>query len=267
LARINKDIFRLLMAKRRINRSRAYELVEEKKKQHSYAISRETAAYLVAAETGIDISRYLEESELAKVREAGGTIQPSVVLTVPKRPTARAKETDLGVTISADVKIVDPYLPKSMLEEARRMAAVYPVVYVFENSVRSLIMNVMSRRYGDKWFETKVSGKVQRRVQERIDNEDRNRWHGKRRSHPIFYTDIEDLESIIDINWADFEDYFPDQVWVKGKIDEIEMSRNTIAHNNPLEDRDITRLKIDLGDWIRQISRWAETRGEENDNG
>ena len=158
MTRIDKDIFRLLMEKRGINRSRAYELVEEKKKQHNYAISRDTAAYLVAAETGIDISRYLEESELAKVREAGGTAQPSLVLTVPKRPTARAKELDLGVTISADVKIVDPYLPRSMLEEARRMAAVYPVVYVFENSVRSLIMSVMSRRYGDKWFGTKVSG-------------------------------------------------------------------------------------------------------------
>jgi hypothetical protein len=266
LARINKDVFKLLMEKRSINRSRAYELVEEKKKQHNYAIGKETAAYLVAAESGIDISRYLGEGELSKVREVGGTVQPPLVLAVPKRPAIRTKEADLGVTISADVRIVDPYLPKAMIEEARRMAAVYPVVYIFENSVRSLIMNVMNRRHGDKWFETKVSAKVQRRVRERIENEDRNRWHGKRRSHPIFYTDIEDLESIVDTNWADFEDYFPDQVWVKGKIDEIEMSRNTIAHNNPLEDRDVTRLKIDLGDWVRQISRWAETRGGEEDD-
>jgi hypothetical protein len=154
-----------------------------------------------------------------------------------------------------------------MIEEAKKMAGVYPVVYVFENSVRSLIMSVMTKKHGEDWFKTKVSGKVQKRVQERIDNEDKNRWHGKRRSHPLFYTDIDDLDSIISTNWSDFEDYFPDQAWVKGKIDEIEMSRNTIAHNNPLEDRDITRLRLDLGDWIRQISRWAESDGEEEKAG
>jgi Swt1-like HEPN len=264
LGRINKEIFNEVLKSRNIKKSQAYELIDEKWREHNYAISRETAAYLVAAGSGINISRYLDEDELAKVRDAGGQVQPSVVLSIPRRTTGRAKEPDLGVTISADVKIIDPYLPKTMIQDAKRMAEVYPVVYVFENSVRSLILTVMNGKHGDKWFETNVSRKVQERVKQRIDNEDRNRWHGKRRNHPIFYTDIEDLDSIIDTNWADFEDYFPDQVWVKGKIDEIEMSRNTIAHNNPLEDRDITRLKIDLGDWIRQISRWAEARGEED---
>jgi hypothetical protein len=256
---INKSIFKMLLEKRKVTPQRVYQLIDDKKKQYNYAITIDTAAYLVAAENGIDISRYLEEKELEKVREAGGSVQSAVILAIPKKSTERQRETgDLGVKISADIRIIDPYLPKAMLEEAKRMTTVYPVVYVFENSVRSLILNIMKAKYGDEWFEKKVSGKVQRRVKERIDNEDRNRWHGKRRSNPVFYTDIEDLESIIDSNWNDFRQFFPDQVWVKAKIEEIEMSRNTIAHNNPLEDRDITRLKINLEDWVRQISRWAE---------
>jgi len=32
--------------------------------------------------------------------------------------------------------------------------------------------------------------------------------------------------------------------WATGKVDEIEMSRNIIANNNPLEDRDILHLKL-----------------------
>lgn len=221
---------------------------------------------MVAADNDIDISKYLQPEELSKVREAGGGSQTAVVVAVGGKTKGKSGGTErTGVQISANVKIVDPYLPRAMIEEARKMATVYPVVYVFENSVRSLILNVMGTKYGDGWFESKVSGRVQKTVKERMDNEDRNRWHGKRRNHPIFYTDIEDLKSLIDINWVDFADIFPNQVWVKGKIDEIEMSRNTIAHNNPLEERDITRLKITLEDWVRQISRWADGQGARQD--
>ena len=77
-------------------------------------------------------------------------------------------------------------------------------------------------------------------------------------SKPIFYTDIDDLKSIIAANWLDFKEIFPNFQWVVGKIEEIEMSRNIIAHNNPLEERDVTRLKLNLEDWIMQISRWRE---------
>jgi hypothetical protein len=116
----------------------------------------------------------------------------------------------------------------------------------------------MTARHSDKWWDQKVGSTIKKNVQTRIEKEDKNRWHGKRGAHPIFYTDIEDLKSIIITNWSDFKDIFPNQQWVTVRIDEIGMSRNVVAHNNPLGKRDIQRLKLYLDDWTRQISGVAK---------
>jgi len=178
---------------------------------------------------------------------------------VKPRPAAKdASSKQIVVEIDKGVKIVDPLLPKKFIDDATKMAGVYPVVYIFENSVRNLISTVMKSKHDEKWWETKVGAKINEKVKSRIDNEDKNPWHGRRGAHPIFYTDIDELKSIITANWSDFQDIFPNLQWVTGKIDEIEMSRNVIAHNNPLEDRDIVRLKLNLEDWLKQIAGWTE---------
>lgn len=246
---------KLLLEKTKVTVQRIYQMIDEKKAQYSYSVSKETAAYLVAAENGIDISKYLKDDELAKVRELKAVIVPMV----KPRPTPKdASSKQIVIEIDKGVKVVDPLLPKKLVDDATKMAAVYPVVYIFENSVRNLISSIMTSKHGEKWWDAKVGAKTKDKVKGRMENEDRNRWHGKRGAHPIFYTDIDELKSIITGNWLDFQDVFPDLQWVTGKIDEIEMSRNVIAHNNPLEDRDITRLKLNLEDWIMQISRWTE---------
>jgi|SRR5208283_1178204 len=252
---INKQIMQLLQDRTKVTLQRIYQMIEDKKQQYSYAISKETAAYLVAAENDIDISKYLKEDELAKVREVKAVIVP----TVKPRPAARdTGSKQIVVEIDKGVKIVDPLLPKKFIDDATKMAGVYPVVYIFENSVRNLISNIMTSKHSEKWWDTNVGTKIKEKVRSRIDNEDKNPWHGRRGAHPIFYTDIDELKSIITSNWVDFEDIFPNLQWVTGKIDEIEMSRNIIAHNNPLEDRDILRLKLNLEDWVKQIASWTE---------
>jgi len=252
---INKDIMKRLLEKTELSLQRVYQMIDDKRQQYSFAISKETAAYLVAAENTIDISKYLKEDELAKVRELKAVIIP----TVKPRPVARdTSSKQIIIEIDKNVKVVDPLLPKKFVDDATKMASVYPVVYIFENSVRNLISNVMTSKHEEKWWETNVGAKIKEKVKGRMDNEDKNRWHGRRGAHPIFYTDIDELKSIITANWSDFEDMFPNLQWVTGKIDEIEMSRNVIAHNNPLEDRDIVRLKLNLEDWLKQIASWTE---------
>jgi hypothetical protein len=46
----------------------------------------------------------------------------------------------------------DPILPEAKLAEAREMAAVYPMLYVIENSMRELIRRVLSAKYGQDWL-------------------------------------------------------------------------------------------------------------------
>ena len=69
----------------------------------------------------------------------------------------------------------------------------------------------------------------------------------------IYYTDFGDLRLIIQANWQDFEDLFPHQNWIVSRLDELESSRNIIAHSNTLDERELTRLKIYLQDWMRQV--------------
>ena len=60
-------------------------------------------------------------------------------------------------------------------------------------------------------------------------------------------------KNLIISHWQDFEDLMPDQNWVSSRLDELEASRNIIAHSNVLEDREIERMRLYLEDWTRQV--------------
>ncbi|GMU26019.1 MAG: hypothetical protein AMXMBFR16_09240 [Candidatus Uhrbacteria bacterium] len=61
------------------------------------------------------------------------------------------------------------------------------------------------------------------------------------------------MADIIVTNWEQFSELFPGQDWVKTRLGDMEQSRNAIAHNNPLEERDIARIKMYLDDWQKQV--------------
>jgi hypothetical protein len=61
------------------------------------------------------------------------------------------------------------------------------------------------------------------------------------------------MPGIILSNWADFNDLFDSQEWVKSRFGEMEKSRNVIAHNNVLEDAEIDRIRLYLQDWARIV--------------
>ena len=53
--------------------------------------------------------------------------------------------------------------------------------------------------------------------------------------------------------WQEFEDLFPTQGWVKQRLDELERSRNIIAHGNLLSESEVQRIEQYLDDWLRQV--------------
>jgi hypothetical protein len=122
-----------------------------------------------------------------------------------------------------------------------------------ENSVRELVSDRLSEAAGPDWWEAAAPAPVKKKVEDRQDKEGRNRWHVSRGAQPIFYTDFGDLKSLIQSNWESFEDLFPDQSWIAARLDELEASRNIIAHNNLLDEREIGRVHLYLQDWARQV--------------
>ena len=98
------------------------------------------------------------------------------------------------------------------------MTHIYATLYVFENSVREVISRVMTKKYGEDWWNqlnAKRAIKMRQDAKGRMSQEANNAWHGKRGSHPIHYTDITNLIDIFDEYWSDFKPYLPGFKWVE----------------------------------------------------
>ncbi len=95
--------------------------------------------------------------------------------------------------------------------------------------------------------------KIRRNVESRIKQDKKNKWHSPRANSNINYCDFGDLCNIIINNWEIFEDLFPNQDWIKTRLNYLEPSRNAIAHNNILQEHDINRINMFLKDWILQV--------------
>jgi len=250
---INREILSLLKNKMGLSIPSLYAKIEKKRTEIGYGYSTEVAAYVVAAEMHIDISKHLSAEELAAVREA---MRVRVAYPLGQR---RAKvEKQVVMTFEKDFQIHCPVVPEAVLNDAKKMQRVYPYFYIFENSIRYFIKDTLQSKYGDDWWLRAVNPGIRKDVDRRQAKEGRNRWHGGRGEHPIFYTDIDHLRKIITSNFDDFKDKLPDVdrpvEWLTNRIEEIELSRNIVAHHNPLSDDDIARVKMYFREWIKQIS-------------
>ena len=163
----------------------------------------------------------------------------------------------LGVRAPTDTQALQRVVsledfPASLRNAAMQALPAYLAFFCLENSARELIGERMSERHGTDWWD-KVSRSIQEKVEGRQNKEGKDRWHMKRGATHIYYTDFGDLKSIIQLNWPDFEDLFPDVNWVIMRFTELEASRNIVAHNNVLEKNEIDRIKMYLVDWVRQV--------------
>lgn len=140
-----------------------------------------------------------------------------------------------------------------ILDGAEKMSRLYIAFFCFENSVRELVTQKMRDSHGDSWWDTKVPPAIRKKVEDRKANEQKNKWHQPRSRANINYTDFGDMPGIILNNWANFEDLFDSQEWVKSRFGEMEKSRNVIAHNNVLEEAEIDRIRLYLQDWARIV--------------
>lgn len=144
------------------------------------------------------------------------------------------------------------FFEQNLRERANKMTYVYGLFYCFENLVRELVSKILEEQKGPSWWES-VPIKVKERVEKRKADVAANAWHQAVFNSNIDHTLFGDLSSIIVEHWQVFEDLFPSQPWVKQRLDELERSRNVIAHGNVLADAEIERIEQYLGDWVRQV--------------
>jgi hypothetical protein len=159
-------------------------------------------------------------------------------------------------------KIIKEFgLPPNLVNEANRMAKVYPDIYVLENILRYVVMTVLEEEHGKQWWTEPnvVSNKIKETVTERKRIELANRWVSKRGAHEIFYTNFNDLSKIIHSNPNSFKQVFAD-LPIEAEVKKLEKSRNIIAHNNPLPEKEVKRIEICLDDLKKQLQIFVEKR-------
>lgn len=250
----SKQVIRAIMEKADVRQARAYQMIKDIKR--SRGVDVRTAANYVAAKLNIDVqqTKYgLTNPDKQKLRELLATGEAVSAIAIPS--DAKSKMTSHPVPIQIGTRVAEILLlTPTLVKQANEMAGVYPLVYVLENSFRQLIFKNLGNKYGgDWWDQSNIPGDIRKKVASRLKQEDENRWHSKRGAHPVFYTDLNDIGAIIINNWREFKDVFKKQYRLQAKLEEIELSRNIIAHNNPLPDKEIKRLKLNFDDWTRVL--------------
>lgn len=155
-------------------------------------------------------------------------------------------------------KEIAEHLSIDLLDEShviisKKMASVYVAITSFENMVRDFIAKTLSEKNGEDWWEKCVSDNIRKRAENRKKDEEKIKWHQQRGDRILNYTEMGDLNNIIQQNWDEFEDYLISLDWARQIINTLERSRNVIMHGGELGDRDIERVGTNIRDWINQV--------------
>ncbi len=227
-------------------------------------LSGREALFILASENNVGYARefsMLSDDERTRISQVISTKSPFV----PSSNKANIEKQKIRVLqIKTNVGIIkDPYLDPAIMKEAMAAAeTAYLYLYIFENSIRNFIIMVMVKTYSEDWWDkgmrTKALQEIKKCVDGRLSSEQKHSFHGKRGSHPLFYSDYGDLITVMSGHEADFNQYFHNLPGkLKGflfKLREIEPSRNVTAHNNPLAKKDLHRVEGYLGDWLAQLA-------------
>ena len=192
-----------------------------------------------------------KENKIAGFIYRAQVLQESVLeLSQPK-----SRKSELSFD-SISKKVSLNYFDASLVEDARKMSAVYIAIASFENMLRGIVVDKLLIEKGAEWWSSDaVSLDIRKKADRKMADEKQNRWHTQRGISPIYFTELKDLVAILckPQNWDFFEDLFGDPDWVRHSIKSLERSRNVIMHSGQLTLEDIERVGIVIRDWVRQV--------------
>ena len=135
---------------------------------------------------------------------------------------------------------------------ALEMARIYAVLYCFENEIRDFIRDILQEEEGDDWLD-KLPPKIKDHAEGRRETAMKDSWLEGEKADLLGFIDFGQLAQIIIAKWDSFKDIVPTQHWQKQRMDELEKSRNFIAHNRMLLPSEFQRLYMYIADWNRVI--------------
>lgn len=165
-----------------------------------------------------------------------------------------------GIQIGADSTEAEESLLKEALapfsvarrNNALEMARLFAVLFCFENEIRDFIREALEEKEGHDWLE-KLPPKIKEHAESRRDAALKDSWLEGEKADLLGFVDFGHLAQIIITKWDYFKDIVPTQHWLKQRMDELEKSRNFIAHNRMLLPSEFQRLYMYIADWNRVI--------------
>jgi hypothetical protein len=165
-----------------------------------------------------------------------------------------------GIQIGANASESEESLMREALSPfgvARRnnaleMARLYAVLFCFENEIREFIREALEEKDGLDW-QSKLPPKIREHAEGRLEIAHKDTWLEGEKADLLGFVDFGHLAQIMIAKWDYFKDVVPSQHWLKQRMDEIEKSRNFIAHNRMLLPSEFQRLYMYIADWNRAI--------------
>jgi hypothetical protein len=165
-----------------------------------------------------------------------------------------------GIQIGADASYAEKQLLNESLapfniglrNNALEMARLYSVLFCFENEIRSYIRNTLSENDGVDWW-TKLPQRIKGHAESRQDTALKDSWLEGEKTDLLGFVDFGMLAGIITEKWSFFSNVIPSQHWLKQRMEELEKTRNFIAHNRMLLPSEFQRIYMYIADWNRVI--------------
>lgn len=153
-------------------------------------------------------------------------------------------------TTAKDEPVDTDLFEHEIIKKARKMADFYVLYFSLENSVRKLITDVLSEKYGSDWWDKRVPEGVKKTVRDR-QQEEKDTAMSIRSDDPLAYVSFGELIDIFNYNWSDFSDILRSSKAVQETLSQFNKIRNVIAHSCELNDDEILRFKLIVKDWLR----------------
>ena len=167
----------------------------------------------------------------------------------------------LGIDPSGVIRVsfpsegTDPsWYPQNTIAASRRMSQVYFRLYLFETALRRLVESVLTGTKGPGWFDVAVPESVKKEAERKRSEEGMARFHAARGPELLDYLSLTDLRKVIEANWDDFEPRLYQKEWALGKLEELRLTRNAMAHMGEVSDDDLARLDVVIRDWNIQAA-------------
>jgi hypothetical protein len=165
-----------------------------------------------------------------------------------------------GIQVGADQSAAEEKLLTQALfpfgvsqrNNALMMARLYAVLHCFENQIRAFIRDTLEEKEGTSWM-NEIPTKIKQFAEARQETAFKDSWLEGEKTDLLGFLEFGHLAQLIVNKWEHFQDIIPSQHWLKQRMDEIEKSRNFIAHNRMLLPSEFQRMYMYIADWNRVI--------------